>query len=711
MIIAEKPSVAKNIADAVGAKKRNDGYYSGEQYYITWAFGHLLELYDTKDYDSNMGSWKMEQFPFVPTEFLYKVKQNGKRPDDGAKKQLHTIKGLIDKAEVDGVISACDYDREGQIIGDIILDYLKVQKPVERLLLNEWTPDEVAEGMGKLIPNSEMSPLKAAGISRQWADWLIGINLTSVATLKYQRGYGKVLNVGRVLLPTLKIIYDRDVEIQNFVKEAYYKLKVDFLLESGAGYSGHLTVDGKDKFEDKEALQQIREAVKGKNGTVDDVSRQLKNEYAPPLFNLSGLQGHVTSKAKGWTSEKVLKVAQGLYEKKLITYPRTSSLALETSLAGKAEKVLNVHKKGLPFEAAIRFEVSPRVFDNAKVESHSAIMPTYLVPKTLTADERVVYEAVKMRFVAQFMPVAQHEEVTVTTGVEGHAFVSKGRIQKVEGWRLAEAIQSKDKVLPALATGDAVHVKKTLLEEKSTKPPKHHTEKTLLKVMETCGKQYKKRADDTDDDDEMIEQILSGFSIGTPATRAETIAKLKRIGYIVAKGKHLEATPLGAKMIAEFPVKALFDLEYTGRLEKVLADIGKGTLDGDAFMSEMIAFVKDAVVTIKDDAYKVIQDLEDKKAPRERLGKCPGCGADVVEGEKGYGCSNWKSGCKFVIWKDDAFLRSLKVTATRQTVEKLLEKGELYSSKFVSKKGKRFSAFLTYEKEADSPYYKWKMRF
>ncbi|MBF4692860.1 type IA DNA topoisomerase [Fusibacter ferrireducens] len=741
VIIAEKPSVAKNIADATNSKTRKDGYYEGSEYLVTWAFGHLLELFDSKDYDEKMAGWRMEHFPFVPEAFQYKVKSDPSdrhKPDQGAQKQLMTIKALIERADVDGVISACDYDREGQIIGDIILDYLKVEKPVERLLLNEWTPDEVASGLKKMVSNEVMTPLKDAGISRQWADWIIGINLTSVATLKYQRGSGKALNIGRVLLPTLKIIYDRDLEIENFVREEYHKLTGTFKTPSGENYDGIYTVDGNDKFEDIKSLEAVKTALAKKRGVVKERIVELKREYPPTLFNLSGLQGYVTSKQKGWTSDKVLKVAQGLYEKKLITYPRTASMALEESLVEKTQKVLNVHKRGLPYEKEIEFHTHKRVFDNSKVESHSAIMPTYVVAKGLAGDEKIVYDAVKNRFLMQFMPVAEHEEMTILTGsvdmdLPGQ-FISKGRRQLVEGWRQIEKIKSKENELPIVEKDDIVEIAKLKIETKGTSPPKKHTEKTLLRIMETCGKKFKNQkkkakededlneaseddSDDVDegidvdesDDQEMIQSILSGFSIGTPATRAETITKLKRVGYIGVKGKSLYCTEMGRKLVELFPVKSLFDLEYTGRLEKTLSDIGKGEVERNDFLEAIIAFTSVAVNDIKNDDFHVIQDLQ---VPHEgSLGKCPSCGSDVIEGKKGFGCTNWKAGCKFVVWKEDKFLKALGVTPHRNTIIKLLETGEVFSNNFVNKKGTKFSAFLRYEKNEDNDYFSWKMRF
>lgn len=760
VIIAEKPSVAKNIADAVGAKGRRDGFYEGDAYLVTWAFGHLLELLDAKEYDEKMASWRLENYPFIPETFQYRVKcdsHDRKVVDAGAKKQMEIIEGLINRPNVIGVISATDFDREGQIIGDIILEFLKTEKPVERLLLNEWTAEEVKSGLEKLVSNTQMEPLRDAGISRQWADWTIGINLTSVATLKYQRGSGKALNIGRVLLPTLKIIYDRDLEIEKFVSEEFHKLTTVFKSPDGISYEGiyQLGDDDKiiDRFTDKKPLEALLSAMNGQTGKVIDRQVEQKREYPPALFNLSNLQGYVTSKEKGWTSEKVLKVAQNLYEKKFITYPRTASLALEESLTQKTERVLMAVKKGLPYEKEIQFHTSKRVFDNSKVESHSAIMPTYMIPNNLSPDEKVVYEAVKNRFIMQFMPIAEHEEATLTTAVDvpetlNGVFMTRGRIQKVVGWKKVEKIQSKDKELPSIETGTVVTIGKSTIETKGTSPPKRHTEKTLLKVMETCGKKFKnssKRIEievesDSDSetdheieidmdysqekvDDEMLTAILSGFAIGTPATRAETISKLKSIGYIAVKGKTLYATDVGRNLVEKFPIKELFDLEYTGRLEKTLSDIGKGTISKGEFLERIFEFTRQAVESIKKDDFHVISVIEedasrqshfpqnDSDSPREVLGKCPGCGSDIVEGDKGFGCSNWRSGCKFVVWKNDKFLASLKVRPTKQTVIKLLETGSVSSGGFVSKKGTRFSARLTFEKNPDTGYYSWKMNF
>ena len=549
-----------------------------------------------------------------------------------------------------------------------------------------------------------------AGISRQWADWVIGINLTSVATLKYQKGSGSALNIGRVLLPTLKIIYDRDKEIEQFKPEDYFKLEASFQTQNGEVYKGTYHVNGEEKFKNRDELENIQKALANHQAQIIEKTVEKKREYPPYLFNLTNLQGYITSKYKGWTSDKVLKVAQSLYEKKYITYPRTASVVLEESLVDKAMKVLQIVKKGLPYEDEIVFAKKKRVFDNSKVESHSAIIPTYVKPARLSNDEKIVYEAIKNRFLMQFMPVAEHEETKIITKVNEikGEFISKGRVQIVEGWRKVEQIESKDMILPNVTLHELVTIKDHELTSHVTKPPKHHTEKTLLKVMETCGKG---KGEELEESDEMMATILSGFSIGTPATRAETIKKLKSIGYITTKNKYLICTELGKRIVETFPIKELFDLEFTGRLEKTLSDIEKQKFQRERFLQFIFDFTKKAVHTIQQDEDVILNEVEKKKKTFEVLGKCPVCGHAVIEGQKGFGCSNWKNGCKFVIWKNDKFLASMKKKPTKTMVKQLLREGNVLVKGLTSKKGNKFDAMLRYEKNPEEEYFSWKMEF
>ena len=717
VIIAEKPSVAKNIADAYNIKIRKDGYFEGDDYLVTWAFGHLFQLFDAKDYDENMKGWRMDKFPFIPEEFKYKVKcdnVNRSVTDKGAEKQINIIKTLIDRDDVDGVISATDQDREGELISLEVFMYLNQNKPIYRLLLNEWTPDEVRKGMNNLKENIEMKSLQDAGISRQWADWIIGINLTSVATLRYG-GTGKerkMINIGRVLLPTLKIIYDRDKEIENFKASTYYKLLATFKTKNNEEFEGtYYNENNNEKFEDKKVVEELKKHLKDKEGEIIEKQVEKKREYAPLLFNLSNLQGYITSKYKGWTSDKVLKVAQNLYEKKFITYPRTGSVALDESLKDKTKKVLEVSKNGLSYEEQIKFVDNKRIFDNSKVESHSAITPTYIRPTGLSKDEEIVYNAIKNRFIMQFMPIAEFEETKLTVKIHDEKFkgifATKGRVQIVEGWRVVEKIETKDTILPFVSKKEMVQVVDGKVNTVTKKPPKLHNEKTLLRVMETCGKSFK----DEEDSPEMMQAILSGFSIGTPATRAETIKKLKDTGYIKSKGKSLTCTDLGKTLVEIFPVKELLDLQYTGRLEKTLSDIEKGKFKKDDFLSMIKAFTVEAVEDIKKDTAMLKNFKVELPEGTESIGKCPVCGNDIIEGEKGFGCTNWKNGCKYTIWKNDKFIESMGKKVTKEMVKLLLKNGKVGFRNLKSKKGTLFSAYLRYEKDEKTGYYNWKMEF
>ncbi|ENK0836905.1 type IA DNA topoisomerase [Clostridium botulinum] len=615
LLLAEKPSVARNIGEALGCKTRKNGYLEGNGYIVTWAFGHLLTLYDCKDYDPKLALWSFENFPYIPKEFKYKIKNDGKNRnvvDPGAKKQLEIIKELINREEVEEIISATDYDREGELIALLIFNYLKANKPIYRILINEWTPTEIKKGLKDLKKNEEMINLQDAGVSRQLADWVIGINFTSIATMKYTRGKGNLLNIGRVLMPTLKIIYDREMEIKNFKVEEFYELEATFKNEKGE-YKGKFFYGKKEKFPNKKIMEKLKAEIKDRNGLVTEKTVEIKKENPPSLFNLSNLQGYITSKYKGFTADKVLKVSQSLYEKKYITYPRTESTALEESIKDKAKKVLEVLKNDLPFKEEIVFNTSKKVFNNAKVESHSAIMPTYIIPKNLTPDERLVYDAVKNRFISQFMKEAQYENTEIVTTVLGEnyerLFKTKGKILKAKGWLKLYKEKKKDELLPPIEKDDEVEMKSLKIISKKTKPPAHHTEKTLLKAMETCGKNTKQT-----EDNEEESNILYGYSIGTAATRAETINKLKYAGYITPKGKSLLITDKGTKLIETFPIRELLDTDYTGKLEKKLYDMEKGKFKREDFLKEIFNFTVNGVNKIKNIRSNVICDTRVKNS-------------------------------------------------------------------------------------------------
>ena len=398
-----------------------------------------------------------------------------------------------------------------------------------------------------------------------------------------------------------------------------------------------------------------------------------------------------------------------MYEKKFITYPRTASVVLDESLKEKTAKVLNIHKKSCPYEEMIQFKSTKRIFDSKKVESHSAIIPTYMQPGSLNESERIVYEAVKNRFLAQFMPIAVAEDTVLhikmqDTDIPGE-FVAKGKVQLEAGWKLIEGIDAKETILPPVKKGDVLPLIKSEINEVERKPPKPHTEKTLLKVMETCGKKYEEK-----EEEQMMMAILSGFSIGTPATRAETIKKLKDAGYIKAKGKSLGCTDLGKMLVETFPARELFDLEYTGRLEKTLSDIERKKFTKDDFLAMIEQFVIESVDKIKND--KVFGGpVALEPLHTEPAGICPECGAPVVETARAFGCSGWKKGCKFAIWKDDRFITSLGKKVSYEMVKILLEHGKVGFRGCVSKRGNKFSAYFYYEKDEKTGRYNWRLEF
>lgn len=711
LFLAEKPSVAKNIADALHVTQKHDGYYEGNGYIVTWAFGHLLELYDAIQYDQKMSKWEMENFPFIPNPFCYKVKdkvtivktKKVKAVDPGAKKQLEIIKSLAYRKDVDTLISSCDADREGANISNMIWTYLGVlnKKPIYTIWLNEWTPNEVQKGLKKLIPNQKMVNLQQSGIARQQADWLIGINFTSVATLKYSGDNYNLLNIGRVQLPTLKMIYDRDKTIAEFKPVPYHKLEATFG-NNQVSYEGIYFEDKQDKFLERTPLLTVLRQIEGKSSIIVDKKVEEKLDYPKSLFNLSGLQGYVCSKFDGFSSDKVLKVAQSLYEKKYITYPRTASTALEESLIEKAKAVLEAHKKGLPFENEIQFTVTKRVFNNAKVESHSAIIPTYIIPKDLTKDEEIVFNCVRNRFLAQFMPPAKVQETSFVTQVQGtsYFFYTRGKIQTYLGYKQIEPEKTEEVLLPSVDKGFLGNVIKATSTDHKTKPPAPYTEKTILTAMETCGKQT---SDNEQNSEEIMSDILSGFSIGTPATRAETLKKLLDTGYTVMEKKNIRCTDKGKYIIEKFPLKELMDLDYTGRLEKALYDIEKGILPRRNFDSYIVSFVVKGVESIKAQSITDAAPLSpQEQKENESIAICPECGHPILESEKSFYCSNYKEGCSYTLWKKNFVLEKYGKKISKIHAKALIKNGEA-EIKNVEIKGKKKILLVKLIKEESQP--------
>ena len=718
LILAEKPSVAKTIASFLGAKTRHNGYFEGNGYIITYAVGHLVSLYDMKDYDKDKysGSWKMDNFPFIPQDkFKFKV-------ESSKKDQFNIVKTLIHRDDIEYIINATDNDREGELIAFLIFLMAKNKKPVKRILVNEWTPQDITKGLQNLKDDEEMRNLQAAGYTRLITDWLIGINFTSIATLKY--GNGKLLNIGRVILPTVKLIYDRDMEIKNFVPKTYFEIEGNFRCKNGE-YKGKLIKNKNSKFDTPEEAKAIIGSITSKEATIIDKKVTTSKEYAPKLFSLTSLQGYITSKYSHFTSDKVLSVCQSLYEGKgkggYITYPRTDSVYLEESLVGKTADTLNKLKKGLPYEDKIQFTKTKRVFDSSKVDSHSAITPTYIVPTNLTPDESIVYNAIKDRFIANFMPPAEYENTEIKTDVDENTFVTKGKVLKVKGYLEVYNKEEKNDLLPMVSKNEIVDVIEIKPLSKQTTPPKSYTEDTLLKAMKNCGKNVPE--DDT--------AVLSGYSIGTSATRAEVLKKISQVGYVTKKGKSYFITELGKNLVEIFPVKELFDVDYTGKLEKSLSDIQKGKYTRKEYLNNIMNFIWNSVNLIKSDSPKKISTenftynaktkkfISDKtpvvskkstssktsKSSDDVLGKCPACGGDVRESQKGFFCTNY-SNCKYGIFKEDKYLQLFKKKPNKTMVKSLLKNGEAKGKSLTGKDGNKFDALLKYEKNSNG-YYSW----
>lgn len=722
VILAEKPSVAKTIASFLKANTRRDGYFEGNGYIVTYAFGHLVSLYDMKDYDKEKysGSWKMANFPFIPADkFKFKV-------DDSKQKQFNIIKELLNRDDVEYVINATDNDREGELIAFLIFLLAKNKKPVKRILVNEWTPQDITRGLENLKDEEDMRNLQAAGYTRLITDWLIGINFTSVATLKY--GNGKLLNIGRVILPTVKLVYDRDMEIKNFVPKTYFEIEGNFKCANGT-YKGKLIKGKETKFDTEEEAMAVIDSITSKNGVISSKKVTKSKEYAPKLFSLTSLQGYITSKYSHFTSDKVLNVCQSLYEGKgkggYITYPRTDSVYLEESLTDKASQTLNRLKQNLPYEDKIKFAKTKRVFDSSKVDSHSAIIPTYIVPNSLTPDEQIVYQAIKDRFIANFMPPAEYENTEIKTDVDDSVFLTKGKVLKVKGYLEVYNKEQKNDLLPSMEKDENVEVLEILPLKKQTTPPKSYTEDTLLKAMKNCGK-------NVDDED----LVLAGYSIGTSATRGDVLKKIAQVGYVNKKGKSYYITDLGINLVEIFPIKDLFDVDYTGKLEKSLSDIQKGQFSRKEYLLNIMNFIVKNVNLIKYDAPKKINtdayvyDPKTKKAlsksqleakatkaakasskksssktDNTSLGKCPVCGSDVVETEKGFLCTNYQT-CKYGIFKDDKYLALYKKKPNKTMVKSILKKGEAKVKSLTDKNGNKFDAILTYQKNQNG-YFSW----
>ncbi|SPF39406.1 DNA topoisomerase III [Candidatus Desulfosporosinus infrequens] len=768
LIVAEKPSQAREYATALGVRGKGDGYLENEQYVITWCYGHLLELERPEAYMDleRVGKrWGLHRLPVLPglNTFRRVVKS-------GAIKQYQVIQGWLKSSDIDAVICGTDADREGQLLFQEVWDASLCNKPLSRLWISSLTTAAIQEGLKKLRSAEAVAGLAAAGNGRAFADWDFGMNLTEGFTALFGsfdevRKKPNVISIGRVQTPTLALIVEREWEIERFVAQPYYEVRAVFATTQG-DYPGKWF----DRSEESRRITNRHDAecivvkTQGKPGRITKMEQKDVQEPAPLLFDLTSLT-ITASKKYGFSAERVLQLAQSLYEKKAITYPRSDCAYLSADLVPKLPEHLEAvriepYTDWVDEASGLGVPKGKRVINT--ITAHHAIIPTTekVTVERLTGEEQKLYDLIVRRFLAVWFPPARYHQTEVVTEVEGEPFRTKGKVLLSLGWKkvygsdetddraLSKAKKKDDKeqvddenvTLPPLSKGENVGTKRVFSEEKTTKPPKRFTQGDLLKAMEGAGKQI---------DDEVLRQQLKGKGLGTVATRPAIMENLIDRGYIIQDQKALKPTEKGSELIRlikeRLPrAQLLISAEMTGQMEFNLAKVEKGELTIEVYMAD----VEDAIARIIEElrtfehkhgktplalapssqaqgprkrerakpaprqtnkvqsqaSVKVItgrtageaRPLSKEKVPGDKtvLGTCPKCGGDVIEGQKGFGCSSWREGCRFVIWKDPICGKIL----TANQIKSLLKKGKTPLIKgFKSQSGKTFAAYLILE--------------
>lgn len=675
-IIAEKPSLARNIVAGIGEMQKKNGYYENENYIVTWAFGHLFSLCDIEDYSTTPQKdkrWTLDNLPCFPKKFKFKLKNgNDGKPDKGVQTQFEIIKKLLNRKEVDKIVNAGDSDREGEIIIRLCVENaLATPKPFYRLWLPDQTPKTVKKALGEMKEESHYQNLANEGFSRTYIDWLYGVNLTRYATIKS----GTLLRVGRVIVPIVKAIYDRDKEIENFVPEVYYALV------SRAKTNGEvieLVSQYKFSKDEKHKAEICCERMNKLDAVVTD--KKAKKDILPPgkLYSLTKLQNFLGKKYK-MPMERSLAIAQKLYENGYISYPRTNSEYLATNEKEKIREIIGgVKKLGYP----IIFKDRKNIFDDSKIESHSALTPTYKIPTkdALTEEESKVYSAILRRFVAVFCEedcVIERSEITISLGGK-EDYLLKGSIIITPGWTKYDGGERKDKILPNLKVGDKINVD-FHPEEKQTQPPKHYTIETLNNYLKNPFKDEKTA--DSENDDEDYKAIFKGLELGTEATRTGIIDNAKKSKYI-SLNKDVYRIEKGGKFLIEqlVDMNISMDKYKTSQLGQALKRVYRGEITID-----------DSVDIAKKEIQEVFNGevVFDTGVYGEKIGVCPICNKDVVRGKFAYGCVGAKEGCEFRI-----SLKILDCIINKEQAKNLLEKGATEKLKFTSKAGKPFESRL-----------------
>lgn len=686
--IAEKPSVARDIARILGATAQRDGYMEGNGYQVTWTFGHLCELKEPNDYLVNWRFWTLAALPMIPERFGIKL-----IPDRGIEKQFQTIAKLY--ADADEIVNCGDAGQEGELIQRWVMQLAKVKCPVKRLWISSMTDEAIKEGFANLKDQQQYESLYLAGLSRAVGDWLLGMNCTRLYTLMYRQQRGQVLSIGRVQTPTLALIVQRQKEIDNFKSEPYWVLSTVYRDTLFTATSG--------KFTSEEEGRSAFSMIEGKPFVITDVKKKQGKEPPKQLYDLTSLQVDLNRKY-GFSSQLSLNIIQGLYEKKLTTYPRVDTQYLSDDIYPKCPAILNgvsqyVEQGKKPYLTIIQSLAAisktlpkpKRIFDTSKVTDHHAIIPTGVMPSGLTDVEKKVYDLIARRFVAAFYPDCKFATTTVSGKVDKVDFKTSGKEILSPGWRSVYAKdeqtvdengkkEMEEKLLPTFVQGETGPHKPTLTR-KMTIPPKHYTEASLLRAMETAGKLV---------DDEELSMAMKENGIGRPSSRAGIIETLFKRNYIRRERKNLVATPTGIQLIDTIHEKLLTSVELTGMWEKKLRDIEHHKYDAATFVNELKEQVSRIVTDVlhdnsgrsiasgdnpskpvpKQPASSAGQQSETQK-PRKRAGSaavvsvkaqveadrtavpqegdtCPVCHQGfVIKGNAAYGCSRWKEGCNF----------------------------------------------------------------
>lgn len=685
LVIAEKPSVAQSIAKVLGATSRKDGYLEGNNYIVSWCVGHLVGLADASSYDERYAKWRYDDLPIVPEEWLFEV------PKDKAQ-QFKVLHDLMKDKRVTELVCATDAGREGELIFRLVYNKAGCTKPFKRLWTSSLEDGAIREGFNHLRDGSDYDKLYEAALSRSKADWIVGINGTRLFTTLYK----KKLVVGRVQTPTLAMLVEREGKITTFHKEKYFNIHVE---------KDGLTAD-MEKIKTEEEAKTIATACDKKQAVVSSVRKETKTVNPPKLYDLTTLQREA-NRYFSFTAQQTLDLVQSLYEKKLLTYPRTDSQFITDDMEGTARQVIGIIcRKVSIFDGLSHDPDIKRITNNAKVTDHHAIIPTVQLEKQdiseLPESEQKIIRLVAMRLLSSTGEKHIYDETSVTLSCEGYDFKTKGKTVVQDGWKAIEqhfkdSLKTKDKeepekVLPAVNENDILSPVAASVTEHYTTPPKPYTEDTLLSAMETAGNE------EFDDDTEKK-------GLGTPATRAGIIEKLVKSGFIERKGKSLVPTKDGNNLVCVLP-EQITSPTMTAEWENTLMQIERGNAAADTFLKGIVQMTGDLVKT-----YPFLSDAEANRfeSGKEVIGKCPRCGSPVYVGKGNYYCSSKE--CSFCMWEDNKFFASKKKKLTKKIASELLDKGWCrVKGLYTPKKPQLYDAIIKLD-DTGGKYVSFKMEF